>query len=203
MRFAGTAFLNHTSVVKNPLVDRVVIEVWIALGLAQLALVSLIAAGVFAWRWRVSARRCQTLITESEDARTALEAGAKLLASHKPARSWADELDDRIEALADAASQADRVRLMVLRHERDGDPIEVTDSGGTAEIDALREQLEQLRNQPPPSGAALPAERENELKALVQQFTHDSREMLSCIQNLESENNGLRNQLAEATRSAA
>jgi hypothetical protein len=52
-------------------------------------------------------------------------------------------------------------------------------------------------------GAPVNIARERELKSLVQQFTRDSREMLSCIQSLESENRDLRANLSGKAKSAA
>lgn len=66
--------------------------------------------------------------------------------------------------------------------------------GDSAELQARIDELE----------AALSGTREQEnsdhaeeLKALLQQFTHDSREMMSCIQKLEAENAELRELLGD------
>ena len=47
------------------------------------------------------------------------------------------------------------------------------------------------------------AEQAEDLKALLQQFTKDSRDMMECIQNLEAENKSLREQLGEAPEAEA
>ena len=52
-------------------------------------------------------------------------------------------------------------------------------------------------------GAPTNLARERELKSLVQQFTRDSRKMLSCIQSLESEKRELRASFGGAAKSAA
>ncbi len=66
--------------------------------------------------------------------------------------------------------------------------------GDTAELQARIDELEAAL-----TGAS---EQQNsdhaeELKALLQQFTHDSREMMSCIQTLEAENAELRELLGD------
>ena len=81
--------------------------------------------------------------------------------------------------------------------------LKATNAALETEIAALK--AERLTSEPAPAaeGAPVNIARERELKSLVQQFTRDSREMLSCIQSLESENRDLRANLAGKTKSAA
>jgi hypothetical protein len=183
----------------------VIVEVWLLLGLGQLALLAVVAAAVCGWRWRAAAERYRTLSAEADEARAALAAGAKLLAAAKPAESWPDTLAQRIKQLETSDDPTDKLRLGVFRYELHGDAIELTPAAVAqedAELDVLRAELQALRAERE-NPAAVSPEREGELKSLVQQFTHDSREMLSCIQSLEVENKELRSQLAELGRSAA
>jgi predicted nucleic acid-binding Zn-ribbon protein len=117
------------------------------------------------------------------------------------------------------------VRRLVLRSELTGDTLDLEphlgQSGGSdpdaaAALEALKAahasleaELAALRSEREASGGessgAAPANiaRERELKVLVQQFTRDSREMLTCIQALESENQSLRATLGGTAKSAA
>ncbi|NJN52421.1 MAG: hypothetical protein HC809_12365 [Gammaproteobacteria bacterium] len=153
--------MNHTFCDSFRVVGGVVVEVWIVLGLAQLALVALIAAGAFGWRWRVAANRVAQLGDEHEAVRIALEAGAKLLANAKPAQDWDDMLDERIAELDNPESEADQILLMALRYERHSEPINLTASAtGDAEVEALKAELEALRAHAAADGTAMSSDRE-------------------------------------------
>ena len=74
-----------------------------------------------------------------------------------------------------------------------------TSEEAQAQIDALQAELDSLRDSAATGGEG---ERTEELKALLQQFTRDSREMMACIQTLEKENAVLREQLGMEAEAA-
>jgi hypothetical protein len=71
-----------------------------------------------------------------------------------------------------------------------------TDATHTQQIAALEAELASLQEASESGGEG---ERTEELKSLLQQFTKDSREMMACIQTLETENALLKEQLGETT----
>ncbi len=86
----------------------------------------------------------------------------------------------------------------------DVDTANETSAEAQAQIEALQAELESLRaTASAGAGAGDEGERTEELKALLQQFTRDSREMMSCIQTLEKENAVLREQLGLEPETAA
>jgi hypothetical protein len=120
------------------------------------------------------------------------------------------------------------IRRVVLRSELSGEPADLSShlsqTGGastsdTAAIETLKATNAALETElaalkaaslasaptSAPEGENAPANlaRERELKSLVQQFTRDSREMLNCIQALESENRDLRATMGGTAKSAA
>jgi len=159
-----------------------------------------------AWRWRVAAARSRVLEGKFDETEKALADGKKLLNDAKGGKYWQPELEARIAAIAADDDYAD-IRRRVLTHELTGEALDLSDctapedAGAQAEVDALKAEIAALKASPAPE-ATTHSERERELKSLVTQFTHDSREMLSCIQALEAENKDLRAQLA-TTRTAA
>ena len=84
----------------------------------------------------------------------------------------------------------------------DVEALKATNAMLEAELATLRAEREALAADPAAATAPTNIARERELKALVQQFTRDSREMLTCIQALESENQSLRGTLG-AKKTAA
>lgn len=74
----------------------------------------------------------------------------------------------------------------------------------SADVEALHTRIAELEVQlaanadSPTEPAADNAAEAEELKTLLQQFTHDSREMMACIQELERENVQLREKLLDA-----
>lgn len=134
---------------------------------------------------------------------------------------------------AEAASTADpspevAIRRVILRSELSGEPADLSShlsrAGGAPSTDtaaietlkatnaALETELAALKAASLASASASSTEgdnapanlaRERELKSLVQQFTRDSREMLNCIQALESENRDLRASMGGTAKSAA
>lgn len=62
------------------------------------------------------------------------------------------------------------------------------------EMEALKAHAAQLADSSSSTG-----DKESELKALLQQFTQDSRDMLACIARLEAENKELEDKVAELT----
>ena len=205
------------------------LDIWLIYGAALVVLLALIAVTLLAWRSRSAGKVRGELESRCEAARLALEEGKALLAARTSARDWKQELTARLEALdAEAAGKSDlpmhvAVRRLVLRSELTGDALDLAphldQSGGAdpqsaAELEALKAahaalqaELAARRAEPAAGGdpvAAAPASlaRERELKALVQQFTRDSREMLTCIQTLESENQALRASAGGTTKPA-
>lgn len=69
------------------------------------------------------------------------------------------------------------------------------DDSGTQDLEAEIEELRSKLESASTSSGEPVEDRTDELKALLQQFTKDSREMMACIQTLEIENAQLREQL--------
>ena len=75
-------------------------------------------------------------------------------------------------------------------------------SGEAVSDEALQARVEELEAALAAQGGETPSDDQSaELKALLQQFTNDSREMMACIQQLESENAELKKQLEALTDS--
>jgi hypothetical protein len=136
-------------------------------------------------------------------------------------------LDAEVATTADPKPDV-AIRRVILRSELSGEPADLSSqlsqAGGAPPADsaaietlkatnaALETELAALKAA---ALASLPASslegnnapanvaRERELKSLVQQFTRDSREMLNCIQALESENRDLRASMGATAKSAA
>ena len=207
------------------------LDMWVVLaaGLALVIAVALVA--LLGWRARALTRVRAELDTRCKAAQAALEEGKKVLESRATARDWKQELTTHLAALdAQAAGAAEvdptlTIRREVLRSEISGKALDLSthlqqpsseDGGSLTELHtlkaahaALEAELATLRAEreaaPDANGGTAPVnlERERELKALVQQFTRDSREMLSCIQSLESENRELRSTMSGKAKSAA
>jgi len=207
------------------------LEMWVIFAAAQLLLLALGFAAFMTWRLRTVRRGNVELEASCEAAGAALEEGRKLLET-RATRDWQQELNMRLEVLDGEAGSAEpldpinAIRRLVLRSELSGEPFDIAPllapSGGNdpesaAAIDALKAtnatleaELTALRagraiagSASAGAGAPVNIERERELKSLVQQFTRDSREMLACIQSLESENKELRAGTGSTVKSAA
>jgi hypothetical protein len=185
----------------------VVLDFWVVVALGQVALLATVAAGICAWRWRAAARRARALDARFDETEKALADGKKLLADAKGGKYWQPELEARIAGVPADDDYAE-IRRRVLTHELNGEPLDLadciaapTDVSALTELESLKAELAALKATPAPE-ATPHSERERELKSLVTQFTHDSREMLSCIQSLEAENKDLRAQVA-TSRTAA
>jgi len=197
------------------------INVWVFFAIIQVLMIALGCAGFAWWRGRAARARSEDLRSQCEAAEAALTEGKALLETSPHATGGVDE---RIEALRGLETEADpdsvdarRLALVrtVLEYERDPTSVDLATylapkaPGEDTDIDALREENETLKamlesSQGEGAGGGGKAkdgtgggDREKELKSLVQQFTHDSREMLTCIQNLEKENNELRSQMGQ------
>jgi hypothetical protein len=208
------------------------LEMWVIFAAAQLLLLALGFAAFMTWRLRTVRRGNVELEASCEAAGAALEEGRKLLETRGATRDWQQELNMRLEVLDGEAGSAEplgpvnAIRRLVLRSELSGEPFDIAPllapSGGNdpesaAAIDALKAtnatleaELTALRagraiagSASAGAGAPVNIERERELKSLVQQFTRDSREMLACIQSLESENKELRAGTGSTVKSAA
>jgi len=207
------------------------LDIWVIFAAGLVLLLALAGTGLIAWRARTGGKARAELEARCEAARVALEQGKALLDARAALRDWKQELTSRLEALdAEAASTSElspavAVRRLVLRGELTGQAVDLTahlsqpggnHSDGAAEMDALRiahaaleAEFAALRAKQSTGtiessdGAPVNLSRERELKALVQQFTRDSREMLTCIQSLESENQTLRSSLGGKAKSAA
>ncbi len=208
------------------------LDIWVifAAGLTLLLAIGGVAALV--WRSRSAGKGRAELEARCEAARVALEEGKALLEARGATRDWKQELTARLEALdAQAASTSEltadvAVRRLVLRSELTGEKIDLTphlnqsgepDAAGASALETLRTTHAALEAEnaslkaerdahtavSEPGAAPASMARERELKALVQQFTRDSREMLTCIQTLESENKELRTSLGLTAKSAA
>ena len=207
------------------------LEMWVIFAAAQLLLLAVGFAAFMTWRLRTVRRGNVELEASCEAAGAALEEGRKLLET-RATRDWQQELNMRLEVLDGEAGSAEplgpvsAIRRLVLRSELSGEPFDIAPllapSGGNdpesaAAIDALKAtnatleaELTALRagraiagSASAGAGAPVNIERERELKSLVQQFTRDSREMLACIQSLESENKELRAGTGSTVKSAA
>ena len=208
------------------------LDMWVIFAAAQLLLVAIGFAVFTTWRLRAARRGNTEMEARCDAAGAALEEGRKLLEARIATRDWQQELTARLEMLDGEAARTETqspvsaIRRLVLRSELSGEPFDVApllaqaggnDAESAAAIDALKAtnvtleaELAALRAGraiagPTSGGAGAPAniERERELKSLVQQFTRDSREMLACIQSLESENKELRAGTGSAVKSAA
>jgi HEPN domain-containing protein len=147
--------------------------------------------------------RLRGVSQQNEQLREALEAQ-----NDEPASSPAAWIQSQLDALPAEATTTPVISL-VLQHALDpkGDIESQLRSafadGGlsleadyTEQISALQAELEAAKA----AAEALPEgggdnDRTEELKQLLQQFTRDSREMMACIQSLETENAELRNRL--------
>jgi hypothetical protein len=207
------------------------LDIWVIFTAGLVLLLTLVSSVLLLWRGRSAAKARAELESRCDAARAALEEGKALLEARAATRDWKQELTARLEALdaeAAATSELDpttAVRRLVLRSELTGEAIDLephlsrgagdsSDAGADAEalkatnamleaeLATLRAEREALAGDPAAATAPTNIARERELKALVQQFTRDSREMLTCIQALESENQSLRGTLG-AKKSAA
>jgi hypothetical protein len=207
------------------------LDMWVVFAVGLTWLLAVVAAALLGWRAAALGRVRAELDQRCTAAQAALEEGKKLLEARPPARDWKQELTARLETLdaqAKSASENDptlAIRREVLRSEVSGATLDLsahlgqsghTEGASLTELHALKSahaaleaELATLKAQreasPGGGGDGAPANlaRERELKSLVQQFTRDSREMLSCIQSLESENRELRASAGGATKSAA
>ena len=111
------------------------------------------------------------VITQLHDAYATLDKELGIDTAELPDAPEIDEAD-----LTDVAQEAEHVRAAneLLQQE----------------IDKLRDELSQQQ-----ASGEDAQEQENDLKSLLQQFTKDSRDMMACIQKLETENAQLRQQL--------
>jgi len=205
------------------------LDMWVVFAAGLVLVLAVAAAALLGWRARALAHVRNELDRRCKAAQVALDEGKKLLEARPPARDWKQELAARLETLdaqAEAASEVDptlAIRREVLRSELNGNALDLAahlqpsgqhEGASLTELLALKSahaaleaELTTLRAQreaSPAAGEGAPTNlaRERELKSLVQQFTRDSREMLSCIQSLESENRELRASLG-AAKSAA
>jgi hypothetical protein len=205
------------------------LDIWVIFAAGLVLLLTLVSTALLLWRGRSAAKARAELESRCDAARAALEEGTTLLNARVATRDWKQELTSRLEALdAEAAATSElnpmtAVRRLVLRAELTGGAIDLEphlaggagEASGGAEVEALKAtnaileaELATLRAErealaaDPAAAAPTNIARERELKALVQQFTRDSREMLTCIQALESENQALRGSLG-AKKTAA
>lgn len=207
------------------------LDIWVIFAAGLVLLLTITGIALLVWRGRSAGKARIELESRCEAARAALEEGKALLQARVATRDWKQELTSRLEALdAEAAGKSElspttAVRRLVLRAELTGEAIDLephlsqpvgndadaapdlealkaTNTILEAELATLRAEREALVAEPATATAPTNIARERELKALVQQFTRDSREMLTCIQALESENQSLRGSLG-AKKSAA
>jgi hypothetical protein len=201
------------------------LDTWILIAAWQLLLASWVGAGYLWWRGRAARAEVAKMAEQCAAAEAALEAGKKILANEKSKNAWQDHLRDRVKALKTLThaeesfeARASKLHIAILEHEIGGGTGELildlgthgADDGAMAqqaqELETLRKENETLKTSLADAGrvhAQTTSERERELKGLVQQFTHDSREMLGCIQKLEAENTDLRQQLRQLSKDAA
>jgi len=203
------------------------LDTWILIAAWQLLLASWVGAGYLWWRGRAARAEVAKMTEQCAAAEAALGAGKKALSNEKSKGAWQDHLRERVKALKAATPAADTpeartnaAHVAVLEHEIGGGTGELALSVGgapgvaddapeaqqAAELEALKKENETLQATIADTGrvhAQSTSDRERELKGLVQQFTHDSREMLGCIQKLEAENTDLRQQLRQLSKDAA
>ncbi|MEZ5560331.1 MAG: hypothetical protein R3E86_17530 [Pseudomonadales bacterium] len=115
----------------------------------------------------------------------------------------------QLYAVFEPLDQAFGVELPALPEAPERDPSDEADIAQEAEHlraanELLHQQLEKAQNDLAGYKATgeEAEEQAEDLKRLLQQFTRDSRDMMSCIQNLERENARLREQLGESDPSA-
>ena len=202
------------------------LDTWVLIAVWQLLLASWVGAGHLWWRGRAARAEVTKMAEQCSAAEAALESGKKALASESKG-AWQDHLRERVKVLKAAAPAADSplartnaAHLAVLEHEIRGAsgelvldvatspaaPDGAAEAEHAAELETLRKENEALKSTIADAGRAhaqTTSDRERELKSLVQQFTHDSREMLGCIQKLEAENTELRQQLRQLSKDAA
>ncbi len=207
------------------------LDIWVIFSAGLTLLLAIGSAAALAWLGRSAGKGRAELEARCEAARVALEEGKALLDARVASRDWKQELTARLEAL-DAQAAATTaltpdvaVRRLVLRSEltgekfdlaphlsQSGEPLAAAPELATlkaayaaleVEIVSLKAERDAHAAASEPGAAPGNIARERELKALVQQFTRDSREMLSCIQTLESENKELRASLGLTAKSAA
>ncbi len=227
--FARSDILFHTSYVNAFFAGAMLLDIWVIFATGLVLVLTLASAGFLIWRGRSAGKTRAELESRCEAARVALEEGAKLLAARAATRDWKQELTARLEVLdTEAAATSEltptaTIRRLILRAELVGEAINLEPhlnqvaGADSAKSDlealkatniALETELASLRSQretPASDSAGNPPiniARERELKSLVQQFTRDSREMLTCIQALESENQALRGSIG-AKKTAA
>jgi len=205
------------------------LDVWVVFAAGLVGVLAVAAAALLAWRGRALARERDELQARCKAAQAALEEGKKFLEARPQARDWKQELAAHLATLdAQAKSSAEvdptlAIRREVLRSEVSGTTLDLSahleppgqQQGASltelhelksahAALEAELAALKAERTAPvAPDGAPTNLARERELKSLVQQFTRDSREMLSCIQSLESENRELRASVGGGAKSAA
>ena len=111
-----------------------------------------------------------------------------------PEESAPDETPDDDDPTADLASDQPAAEPPDAELSPEG---EAELAAAKAEVAALNARIAELEAEQPSSTE------DEDLKELLQQFTRDSRDMLSCIQGLEEENQTLRQQLNAQTENAA
>ena len=125
-------------------------------------------------------------------------AADKLIGIPSPAISFRD---DEEEDLPSSSETEDRWRALTrgLQELRAAatDPAHagLDDEAVAALLGALILAVDELRSHLPEPKGQQESVRETELRQMILQFTHDSRDMLLCIRRLESENANLRTQL--------
>jgi hypothetical protein len=208
------------------------LDIWVIFAAGLTLLLSISGTVVVALRARSAGKVRAELEKKCEAARVALEEGKALLDARTSTRDWKQELTARLESLdARAATTSElspevAIHRLILRSELTGEKADLSphlsqaglaESTDTAPLEALKAtnaaletelaalKAERITATPVSDGEAAPTNlaRERELKSLAQQFTRDSREMLSCIQSLESENRDLRASLSGTAKSAA
>ena len=206
------------------------LDMWVVFAGGLVSVLAVAAAALLGWRVAALARVRSELDERCKAAQAALEDGKKLLEARPTAKDWKQEFAahlEKLDAQAKVATEVDptlAIRREVLRAEVSGTSLDLSahlkptgqEAGALltelhalksahAALEAQLATLKAEREASPAFGEGAPTNlaRERELKSLVQQFTRDSREMLSCIQSLESENRELRASIGGAAKSAA
>jgi len=187
---------------------------YIALSQVILALVVVI---IFMWsRGRLVRRRYKSMEDRCNEAKLALDRARLIVEKYVEYEDWRQQLRSKLDTLKTASDHpSTQMHRTILAFEL-GDETQdfstlrtaldqlVTVGGDPAkeqalsmEIAQLKSEIEELQSQEGQTDNESEGSTEQDLKALVHQFTSESRDMLSCIETLESENQQLKAMLEQ------
>ena len=185
---------------------------WMFITLTQTILILLVVL-IFVWsRTRTLKRQARIMEDRCNEAKLALDLARDVIERHTEHGDWKKQLNDRLETLQNSPVNAStRIHQAILNYELQDDveefdafraqlegllpapekaQPEIENSELKEQIEALQKQIHELEQSSPDTDSSM----EEDLKALVQQFTSDSRDLLACIETLEAENQQLKSQ---------